>query len=376
MVDSKDISIDSLLGKPLRSELATALQVWYQHHRRDLPWRKQKSLYRVWISEIMLQQTQVATVVNYYLRFLSAFPNVRRLAQAPEQDVLKLWEGLGYYRRAKQLHRAAKIIVEQHAGRFPQEVNAVLALPGIGRYTANAILSIAVNQRLPILEGNTIRLYSRLLASKLDVTSSAGQRQLWGFAESIVPHEQPGEFNQALMELGNQICLVRNPLCAQCPLNNHCGAAQSGHPQRFPVKAQKIKYEDRHEHVLIVHTLSKSKNSKFLLRQCLPGQRWAGLWDFPRLGVTDALDSNSCESWIDRHKIRVLSRYEWPKKQRHAVTKFRITLTVTELQVRDQKTPMAGFEWVDWQRLAELPVNITARKIVNQLAMSLRDPKN
>ena len=191
---------------------------WFDQHQRNLPWRKNKSLYRIWISEIMLQQTQVATVIDYFNRFVKRFPNIKRLAAASEADVLRLWEGLGYYRRARQLHAAAKTIVECHGGQFPTDITDVLALPGIGRYTAAAILSIAQDQRLPILEGNTIRLFARLLAMNSDPRTTENQKRLWEFSESLLPRKQVGDFNQSLMELGSEICTPRNPNCKICPL--------------------------------------------------------------------------------------------------------------------------------------------------------------
>ena len=167
--------------------LRKRLLAWFDEHQRELPWRKNKTPYRIWVSEIMLQQTQVATVIDYYLRFMKQFPTVKKLAAAEEADVLKLWEGLGYYRRARQLHAAAKLVVENHKGKFPETFDEVLALPGIGRYTAGAILSISKDQQLPILEGNTIRLFARLMEMKSDPKTTANQKALWEFSESLLP---------------------------------------------------------------------------------------------------------------------------------------------------------------------------------------------
>src|SRR5437870_3575879 len=174
---------------------------WCADHARELPWRRSRDPYPVWVSELMLQQTQVATVRDYFKRFIAAFPTVDELAAADEQDVLRLWEGLGYYRRARQLHRAAQSIVAEHGGQFPNEREAVRKLPGIGRYTAGAILSIAFDQPEPILEANTVRLLSRLAAYRGDPLAKPGQDLLWAWAEALVPREEPGLFNQALMEL-------------------------------------------------------------------------------------------------------------------------------------------------------------------------------
>lgn len=182
------------------------LRAWYDRHARELPWRGTRDPYAVWLSEIMLQQTQVETVKPYFQRFLAALPTIRALAEAEERQVLRLWEGLGYYRRARQLHQAARQIVAVHDGRFPCDPQAVQRLPGIGRYTAGAILSIAFDQRQPILEANTVRVFSRLLAYDGQTTSSAGQKLLWAAAEAVLPAREVGRFNQALMELGSEVC--------------------------------------------------------------------------------------------------------------------------------------------------------------------------
>ena len=201
---------------------------WYDRSRRKLPWRappgETTDPYRVWLSEIMLQQTQVATVEPYYQRFLERFPTLQALAAAPQQQVLRLWEGLGYYRRARSLHAAAKEIVQHHDGRFPENPELVKSLPGIGRYTAGAILSIALDQRQPILEGNTIRLLSRLSGYTDDVTSGSGQKQLWAISEMLLPRKRVGTFNQALMELGALVCTPRQPKCESCPVMSLCQA--------------------------------------------------------------------------------------------------------------------------------------------------------
>src|SRR5437867_3366223 len=187
-----------------RQSLSKKLLVWFKRNARDLPWRRTRDLYAIWISEIMLQQTQVATVVPYFERFLRRFPDVEALAAADEHEVLRLWEGLGYYRRARQLHAAARKIVAEHQAQFPMAIDAVRSLPGIGRYTAGAILSIGLDQRLPILEANTIRVLSRLTAYRGDVSSSAGQRHLWSVAVSILPTSNCGATNQALIDPGSK----------------------------------------------------------------------------------------------------------------------------------------------------------------------------
>ena len=194
------------------------LLAWYGKHARNLPWRRSRDPYRVWVSEVMLQQTTVAAVKPYFERFLAAFPTVEKLAIADEHQVLRLWEGLGYYRRARGLHAAARQVVGEHRGKFPRDVPTLMQLPGIGRYTAGAIASIAFDVPAPILEANTIRLLSRIIGYRDDPTKTPGQWLLWQTAEDLLPQKDVARFNQALMELGSLVCTPANPKCDQCPL--------------------------------------------------------------------------------------------------------------------------------------------------------------
>ena len=259
------------------------LGAWYDRHARDLPWRRRRDPYAVWLSEIMLQQTQVATVKPYFARFLQAFPTLEALARADEHDVLRLWEGLGYYRRARQLHRAARIIVAEHGGEFPRDPPAVRRLPGVGRYTAGAILSIAFDAREPILEANTVRLLSRLSAYRGDPASAEGQSALWSLAEALLPRREAGRFNQALMELGSGVCLGRAPHCETCPVASLCQANLQGLQQEIPLKKAKPRPEAVREAAVLVR-----RRGRVLLLRWPEGRRWAGLWDFPRFSLHKA----------------------------------------------------------------------------------------
>ncbi len=213
------------LDSSWRSRLRKRLLSWFAKHARTLPWRSDPHPYRVWVSEIMLQQTQVATVLPYFERFLTSFPTVNDLAQASEDELLKHWEGLGYYRRARSLHVAAKRIVADHGGQFPSHFADAIALPGIGRYTAGAILSISADQKLPVLEGNTQRVFSRWVALRQPPTEPLATKLLWRIAERMLPPKGSGQFNQAAMELGALVCLPRAPKCEQCPVRRLCRAA-------------------------------------------------------------------------------------------------------------------------------------------------------
>jgi A/G-specific adenine glycosylase len=215
-----------------RTRLRRSLLAWYRRNARDLPWRGDRDPYRVWLSEIMLQQTRVDTVGSYFERFVARFPTISELARASEDEVLSAWQGLGYYRRARQLRAAARILVERHGGRFPDRLQSVLALPGIGRYTAGAILSIARDQAHPAVDGNTTRVVSRLLV--LDGSEADRRARVWEVARVLVPRRYPGDWNQALMELGALVCTPRNPLCLECPVSELCAARAAGRERMIP----------------------------------------------------------------------------------------------------------------------------------------------
>ena len=311
----------------------------------------------------MLQQTQVVTVIDYYKRFLKRFPTVKKLAAAELDQVLKLWEGLGYYRRARQMHAAAQQIVTLHKGQFPDSLDEVLALPGIGRYTAQAILSIADDQPLSVLEGNTIRVYTRLMNFQQDVTRSASQNQLWDFADSLVTKNRPGDLNQALMELGSQICHVKSPACLLCPVNAHCLALQNGDPESLPNKGtKKTKYESVTQVAVVMQ-----RQNKVLVRLCQPGEHWSGLWDFPRITANESNVSEIVELVRDQTGLTVSLDKPF-LMLKHAVTRYRITLHcfhATRIQGRTSK--QASLRWLPVDELQQLAMSTTGRKIAEQL---------
>ena len=343
-----------------RTKFRRQLLAWFRSNARDLPWRRTRDPYAIWVSEIMLQQTQVVTVIPYFERFVAAFPNVVSLAAAPERDVLRLWEGLGYYRRARQLHAASQKIVAEHAGEFPREFAAVRALPGIGRYTAGAILSIAHDDRQPILEANTVRLLSRLLAFRGDPTKTAGQKLLWQAAEELLPTRRAGELNQALMELGSQICTPRDPRCGDCPVARLCPTRAAGLQAEIPTAKQPPRYEDVIEAAVVVR-----RGAHILLRRCGPDERWAGLWDFPRFPlsashaarVPQELESKTKD--LTQISIAAGRRFATLK---HGVTRFRITLHCHEATFRAGRL-RSPHRWVRPADLADFPLSTTARKI-------------
>jgi len=335
---------------------------WYRLHARRLPWREAPAPYQTWVSEVMLQQTQVATVVDYYQRFMAAFPTVEQLAAAEEEAVLRLWEGLGYYRRARQLHQAAREIVQRHHGRIPDRAEQLRALPGIGRYTAGAILSIAAGRREPILEANTLRLHARLLDYRGDPTSAAGQRLLWRFAEQALPLRDPGTLNQALMEIGSQVCLPRVPRCPVCPLASLCAARAAGSQDRVPAGKPKRPFEPLHEAAVAVRS-----NGRFLLRQCRADERWAGLWDFPRVPTSDS--SANLARRVQQQTGLAVVLGERFHSLRHGVTRFRITLDCYHARPAPgaRKPACPSLRWMRAGALEEVPLSSTGRKIARLL---------
>jgi A/G-specific adenine glycosylase len=247
---------------------------WFEKNGRDLPWRRTRDPYAIWVSEIMLQQTQVATVIPYYKKFLKSFPSIRHLAIAHLSEVLKAWEGLGYYSRARNLHRASKIILNHFKGRIPDHLTDLLNLPGIGKYTAGAILSMVYNKEAPILDGNVKRVLSRLFAVPGDPKKTEGL--LWKISESLIPKGRSNSFNQAIMDLGAIICTPKDPLCHHCPLHRYCKAKASGNPGRYPSRAVKktIPHIESISGVIL-------NNGKVLLNQRPPKGLLGGLWEFP-----------------------------------------------------------------------------------------------
>ena len=249
---------------------------WYRRARRDLPWRRTRDPYAVWVSEVMLQQTQVERVKEFFARFLRRFPTVADLAAAREAEVLKHWEGLGYYRRARQLHAAARVVVADHGGEFPRSLAGLRSLPGIGRYTAGAIASIAFDLPAPIVEANSRRVLARLAGHDRPV-GGAGDEPIWELAAALVPRRAAGVFNQALMDLGALVCTPTRPLCDRCPLAGDCAAAAQGRVAEIPVMAAPRATQQIRETAVVTRC-----GGRVLVVQRGPGEWWEGLWDFPR----------------------------------------------------------------------------------------------
>ena len=357
---SKERSLDPSQYSRFRKPLIR----WYEAHARDLPWRRTNDPYRVWISEIMLQQTTVVAVIPYFERFLKRFPTVKDLAQADESEVLKLWEGLGYYSRARNIHKAAGIVTEQFDGVFPSTVTELQQLPGIGRYTAGAIVSFAFDERAPIVEANTLRLYARLLGYDCDPRSKEGQRLLWEFAEAVLPQSQPGRFNQALMELGASVCSPKSPQCETCPVSGFCRAFRDQTQSTIPRLAKRAEITAVTEASIAVR-----KKDKYLLRRRTAAERWAGLWDFVRFELAPAASIAQIVDTVREQTGLKIVLGSQIAELKHAVTRYRITLKCfTAESVSGTLHQHEEWEWVPPDRFVEFPLSVTGRKFAKLLA--------
>ncbi|MEP7300287.1 MAG: A/G-specific adenine glycosylase [Caldimonas sp.] len=280
-----------------------------EHGRHDLPWQG-RDPYRVWLSEVMLQQTQVGTVLAYFDRFVARFPDLRSLAAASSDEVLALWSGLGYYSRARNLHRAARVIVDVHGGELPRSSVALATLPGIGRSTAAAIAAFSFGERVAILDGNVKRVLARVLAFGADLAESSAQRRLWDEATALLPAHDIEAYTQGLMDLGATLCSARRPACLLCPVQDLCRAAQTGTQERYPVKSRRLKRGRRENVWLDV----RWRGQVWLVRRPQSGV-WAGLWSLPELVSPAALDTATA-GWPGRAEVEapfthVLTHFDW-----------------------------------------------------------------
>ncbi len=325
------------------SKFTPDLLAWYDQTGTELPWRGARDPYRVWLSEIMLQQTQIETVKPYYARFLAAYPTIEALAAAPLDQVLKLWEGLGYYSRARNLHRAAQQIAERG---FPQNVEGLLELAGIGRYTAGAIASIAFGARAPVLDGNVIRVFARLLDLPDDVSKPSTQAKLWGMAERWLPAERVGDHNQALMDLGRLICKPRAPLCGDCPIRDYCSAYANRTQDQRPVKAAKAEIP----HYDVTAGIVWNGRGEVLIAQRPLDGLLGGLWEFPGGKQEPGESLPECLRRELREELAIeVEVGDLFTKVNHGFTHFKITLHAFNCQYvsgEPQTLGVRAFAWV------------------------------
>ncbi len=350
------------------------LLAWWDAGHAALPWRENRTPYMVWVSEIMLQQTQVTAVIPYYERWLARFPTVADLAAAPLGDVLKLWEGLGYYSRARNLHAAAQKVMAEFDGRLPETVEELQKLPGIGRYTAGAIASIVFNQPAPILDGNVIRVFSRLTDLPDDVTTTAAKKKLWQMASDLVPTERPGDFNEALMELGQQVCLPKRPHCLLCPLSPHCLARQRGTQLERPVRPPRKRtphYDVTAGVIWRQPGPAFTNQTEFLIAQRPLDGLLGGLWEFPG-GKQEKGESlpEALKREIQEELGMDIEVGSNLTVVQHAYTHFRITLHAfhaVHLNGKPQLLGVADYAWITLNDLDNYAFAVTDQKIIAAL---------
>lgn len=316
------------------------LQFYHLHGRKDLPWQKNPTAYRVWVSEVMLQQTQVKTVIPYYQKFMSSFPTVKKLANAPIDDVLHHWQGLGYYSRARNLHRCAQIIMADYKGRFPKNLTQMESLPGIGRSTAGAILSLAMGQPTPILDGNVKRVLARVFLVDGWYGQSAVAKQLWALTEKYTPKENTANFNQAMMDLGASFCSRSRPQCEQCPLEENCLAYIHGKTDEYPNKKPKKSIPTKQVELL----LRTNKKDQILLLKRPPTGIWGGLWSLPEIAA------NNKNQLIDEFK--------------HTFTHFHLDIKVLSGTPSNQIEENSALQWHNIAQLSELAFPTPIKKFL------------
>jgi A/G-specific adenine glycosylase len=339
---------------------------WYAHHKRDLPWRGKTDPYAIWVSEIMLQQTRVEAVIPYYQHWLKLFPDIAALAQSSEGEVLSVWEGLGYYSRARNLHKAARQILDEFGGELPHDPSALRSLPGIGRYTAGAIASIAFGLDAVTLDSNMRRVIARVFDVAKPADSSVGAAALWALAEEHLPEGRAGDYNQALMDLGAMVCLPRQPACPLCPLRGLCQAYAGGFQEQRPVL--KSKPEVPHYTVTAAVLL---RNGKVLLAKRPSPGLLGGLWEFPGGKVEAQETLADCLGREIREELGARIRVGQPLGVfRHAYTHFRITLHAFLCELVDgEPRPLQAAElaWVALPDLGEYPMGKVDRLIARRL---------
>jgi len=350
--------------------LQRSLREWYQTQGRDLPWRQTTDPYRIWVSEIMLQQTQVKTVIPYYDRWLETFPDISTLAESSLQTVLKQWEGLGYYARARNLHRAAKVIVNDYNGIFPKQLADVLSLPGIGRTTAGGILSAAFNQPVSILDGNVKRVLARLIA--LDTPPKKAINQLWELSDQLLDQNHPRDYNQALMDLGATLCTPKQPSCLLCPWRNSCQAFQHNLQIKIPMRTPSSPLPHKQIGVAVIW----NQQGKILIDRRLQEGLLGGLWEFPGGKIEEQETIPACIEREIKEELGITVEVgDHLITINHAYTHFRVTLHVHHcryLSGDPQPIECDEIRWVKPDQLAEFPFPKANTRIIEAITSQIR----
>ena len=325
-----------MLEQDQKAEFRAALLAWFDRQKRDLPWRRTRDPYAVWISEIMLQQTRVAAVIPYYERFLAAFPDLRRLAEARESDLLAQWAGLGYYYRARNLQKAARKMFA--TGGFPSTYAEIRALPGVGEYTSAAVASISFDLPHAAVDGNVLRVLSRVLTDGTEIGSGSGRKHFWEIAQGLLAQDRPGAFNQAMMELGATVCLPKTPQCLVCPVSHHCRARQTGRQREFPVKLTRTKSAEEERRLFWIE-----RAGHLLLWQRPPDSRlMPGFWELPEPAQLPGVEPG-----------KELGAFQ------HGITFHNYRFRVSQAEAPDE---VGDCRWIALASFATIPVSTVARK--------------
>lgn len=338
-----------------RSWFSRALLPWYRENQRPLPWRKTPDPYRVWLSEVILQQTRVDQGTAYWHRFVEHYPSVAHLAQAPEQQVLKLWQGLGYYSRARNLRTAAQQVVKEHDGRFPADHAGLLTLKGVGDYTASAIASICFGQPEPVVDGNVYRVLARVFGIATPIDSTEGKKQFRALAGELISEAHPGDHNQAVMELGATVCTPKNPRCDECPLARKCIALKEERIAELPVKAKRAAVRERHFNYLWIET-----DCGVLFRQRGPGDIWQGLWELPLIETANTATASTLKKHAGLASVK---RIEGPVV--HVLSHQRISATLWQAEWDGSPLPK---DWkpVTPKALKKLPMHRLVERLLGE----------
>ncbi|MGM0943646.1 MAG: A/G-specific adenine glycosylase [Bacteroidota bacterium] len=326
-----------MYSKPTDYQLFSSKIIrWYEANPRELPWRGISDPYKIWLSEIILQQTRVAQGLPYYYKFVNAFPSVKDLALASEEEVLRLWQGLGYYSRARNLHACAQYIWSELEGVFPQTYLELLKLKGVGSYTAAAISSFAFGEVRAVVDGNVFRVLARYFGIETDIGSGRGKKEFEELANELIPKDQPGEFNQAMMDFGARLCVPKNPECDSCPLHESCFAYSKDMVKDLPVKLNKVKVKDRHIHYYLIRCADQ-----WVWKKRVKGDIWEGLFDFPQVESITASASVELQMPAIAQEKR-----EIPKKYRHILSHQRLHAVFSEVEVPKENLGILR-EWAE-----------------------------
>lgn len=338
---------------PEYKKIQQSLLIWFKKNKRDLPWRHHRSWYKVWVSEIMLQQTQVEQVKKYFHNFMSEFENVQKLANADLQKVLKIWEGMGYYGRARNMHKSARIIIDNYRGEIPANKNEILKLPGIGDYTANAILSLVYNSPLSVVDGNVKRVISRIFGLLNNIKDTSTLKEIKSFSEKLLPRNNPGEFNESIMELGALICLPNNPKCHSCPIKNYCQAFKNNLVNVIPFKSKRRK-------IPLIRAIAQItiNNNKYFIAKRKDSGLLGGFWEFPLKTIKSKIELQQIAK--DNLNINI----------NHSYTHFNIIIYPILVDLKNIEFDQSLYEnkkWVKFETIQEYPIHKAMQKVVNIL---------